>query len=145
MLSFWLLVGFVLGGLFVVAARRHDVQKERVILAVGLLVAALIYVGFALLWGNLQWIAIEVGGLLLYACFVLLAQRHCVIWLVVGWAAHPLWDIGLHWLGQGHTVAPEWYVLVCLSFDLLVAAYMITRLNDWKRNLPRSLGRENVT
>lgn len=137
MLILWLLLGLVLGALFVVAARRQGGQKERVILAVGLLVAALIYVGFALVWGNLQWIAIEVGGLLLYACFVLLAQRHHVIWLAIGWAAHPIWDIGFHLLGAGHTVAPMWYVLACLSFDLLVAGYSLTRLASWKTTLPR--------
>lgn len=137
MLSLWLLLGLVLGGIFVIAARRQGVQQERVILAVGLPVAALIYVGFALVWGNMQWVAIEVGGLLLYTFFVLLAQRQNPIWLAIGWAAHPLWDIGLHWLGEGHVFAPEWYVLACLSFDLLVAGYSLTRLASWKTRLPR--------
>ncbi|MCB0128820.1 MAG: hypothetical protein KDE58_41425 [Caldilineaceae bacterium] len=135
--TIWLLLGILLAVLFVWVARRRGPQREPTFLALGLIVAAIIYVGFALIWGNTQWVATEVGGLLLYTLFVWLAQRHSLIWLAVGWAVHPLWDFGLHWLGQGHTVAPEWYVFACLSFDVVVAGYMITRHNNWKTNLPR--------
>ena len=34
-------------------------------------------------------------------------------------------DAGLHLRGAGAGHAPEWYVLACLSFDLLVAAYVV--------------------
>lgn len=135
--TIWLLIGILLAGLFLWGARSRGPQREPTILAFGLIVAAIIYIGFALVWGNPQWVAIEIAGLLLYTLFVLLAWRHNLIWLALGWAAHPLWDIGLHWLGQGHTVAPEWYIFACLSFDLLVAGYMITRLATWKTTLPR--------
>ncbi|HRW07099.1 MAG TPA: hypothetical protein P5121_18475 [Caldilineaceae bacterium] len=135
--TIWLLIGILLATFFLWVARSRGLQREPMILALGLIVAAIIYVGFALVWGNTQWVAIEIGGLLLYTVFVLLAQRHNLVWLAVGWAVHPLWDIGLHWLGQGHTVAPEWYIFACLSFDLVVAGYMVTRLNRWKPNASR--------
>ncbi|MEZ4859874.1 MAG: DUF6010 family protein [Caldilineaceae bacterium] len=136
MLNLWLLLGLVLGALFVIAARSQGVHKERVILAVGLPVAALIYVGFAAMWGDRSWLAIEVVGLLLYSLFLFLARRYHMVWLAVGWGLHPLWDLVLHWLGPGYTVAPAWYVLACLSFDLLVAGYLLVRLNIWN-DLPR--------
>ena len=45
-------------------------------------------------------------------------------WIVAGWALHPLWDVGLHFLGPGRSFAPETYTIACLGFDLLVAAYI---------------------
>ena len=45
-------------------------------------------------------------------------------WIVAGWALHPLWDVGLHYLGPGRPFAPETYTVACLSFDLLVASYV---------------------
>lgn len=143
--TIWLLIGILLALLFLLLARSRGTKSEPTVLAIGLLVAAIIYIGFALRWGNTQWIAIEVGGLLLYALFVLLAQRHNLIWLAIGWAAHPLWDMGLHWLGQEQSVAPEWYVFACLSFDLVMAGYMLTRLNNWKTSLTPDYVREDVT
>ena len=47
-----------------------------------------------------------------------------VWWIVAGWALHPLWDVGVHFLGPGRSFAPETYTIACLSFDLLVAAYI---------------------
>ena len=45
-------------------------------------------------------------------------------WLAAGWAIHPLWDVVLHYLGAGHAFAPEAWAISCVSFDLLVAAYI---------------------
>ena len=134
----WLMIGLVAAALFLFYARRRGTRREPVILALGLLIAALIYVGFAIVWGDARWLAIEVGGLLLYSLFVWLALRDNTGWLAVGWVAHPVWDIGLHWLGEGHTVAPEWYVFACLAFDLLVAGYIVTRMNEWDQGLSRT-------
>lgn len=102
----------------------------------GLIIAAIVYVGFATIWGNGLWFLIEIGGLLIYGLFVLLALRYTMIWLAVGWALHSIWDLGLHWIGQGHTIAPAWYVIACLSFDLLVAGYILTRIDRWRELSP---------
>ncbi len=32
-------------------------------------------------------------------------------WIVAGWALHPLWDVGLHYLGPGRPFAPETYTI----------------------------------
>lgn len=44
-------------------------------------------------------------------------------WLVGGWAMHRAWDIGLHYVRPGVSFVPAWYVIACVTFDLLVAAY----------------------
>ena len=45
-------------------------------------------------------------------------------WLVTGWVLHHLWDMVLHYLGPRQSFAPATYTIPCLSFDLLVAAYI---------------------
>lgn len=45
---------------------------------------------------------------------------------MLGWLAHPLWDVGLHLIAQGRDFTPSVYAIACLSFDLLVAAYIAT-------------------
>lgn len=124
---FWLLLGLAAAILFIRFARERGEDQEQKVLATGLLVAALIYVGFAILWGNWRWITLEVGGVLLFGLVAYLARRSLVVLLAVGWASHALWDILLHWLGPGYTVAPAWYVWLCFSFDLVVAAYLLVR------------------
>lgn len=138
MQAVWFALGLFLAVIFVLYARRNDSRHEQTILGLGLIGAALIYVGFAALWGDSRWIAIEIVGVALYGLFYLLSKRHAPYWLAVGWAAHPLWDFFLHWIGPGHTVAPEWYVIACLSFDIVVAGYILSRINIWKVNQPVS-------
>lgn len=130
--SLWFGLGLLAAALYLVYARSQDSYTESLILRSGLIVAALIYVGFAAVWGNGTWMFIEIAGIAIYGLFVLLAVRFSAIWLAIGWAAHSIWDVLLHLLGLGHAIAPEWYVVACLSFDLLVAAYILTRLNEWK-------------
>jgi hypothetical protein len=44
--------------------------------------------------------------------------------LALGWAFHAAWDAALHKLTAAPFV-PDWYPLVCLSFDLVLAGYII--------------------
>jgi hypothetical protein len=36
-----------------------------------------------------------------------------------------VWDVAVHYAGPGHAFAPDAYAITCLSFDLLVAAYIV--------------------
>jgi hypothetical protein len=45
-------------------------------------------------------------------------------WLALGYLLHPLWDFGVHHIGPGWTFAPPPYVIACISFDWVVAAYI---------------------
>ena len=66
----------------------------------------------------------ELVGVAIFGGVALLGLRGSLWWIVAAWALHPLWDVGLHYLGPGRSFAPETYTIACLSFDLLVAAYV---------------------
>jgi hypothetical protein len=121
----WLLLGLVAGSLFVRYVHVHPARRK-FILGLGLVVAALIYVVFAL-WSNALslWLLIELAGVALYGTAGLLGMRGSIWWLAAGWALHPVWDVVLHSLGAGSVFAPQWYVFACVSFDLLVAGYVV--------------------
>ena len=127
---FWLFIGVVASKLFILLARSRGEQENR-LLATGLIVAALIYVGFGLGSGSVSWIGIEVGGLVLYGVCAWLGIKYHPMWIAVGWGLHPVWDAGLHLTGMGSEFVPYWYAILCLSFDLYVAGYIaIQSLNS---------------
>ena len=123
--ALWLLLGLVLGGAFVAAARSRGGNETRV-LALGLVVAAAIYVGFAVVGAGAGagWTLTEAGGIGVYGAFAWLGLRRSAGWLAAGWALHTVWDVGLHLVGGGAAFAPTGYVVLCVSFDLLTAAYV---------------------
>ncbi|MBD2569088.1 DUF6010 family protein [Anabaena lutea] len=121
---FWILFGLV-GAISFITLTRIQPKKESQILAIGLVVAAIIYIGFAIGGGaNQLWIVIEVAGVGVYGLLAVLGLRYSNWWLMLGWMAHPLWDIGLHLVNQGAVFTPAWYPIACISFDLLVASYI---------------------
>lgn len=126
----WLIIGLVLAAIFLVSARRLGAVQEMRVIGFALIIAALIYVGFSLVWGDTIWLYIELGGVLVYGLFVWMALRYSPIWLAIGWGLHPLWDLALHLFGPGHAVVPAWYAMACLSFDLLVAGYVLYRISE---------------
>ena len=96
-----------------------------VLVVATLFVAAGLYVVFALRAGEgTTWIVIEVVGVAVFGGMGLVGLFGSGWWIVAVWALHPLWDVGLHYLGPGRPFAPETYTIACLSFDLLVAAYV---------------------
>ena len=129
-----LIVGLLINGaayaaIFVVVALlvRYfaGAAAWRVLVVATLFVAAGLYVVFALRAGEgTSWIVIEVVGIALFGGMGLVGLFGSGWWIVAGWALHPLWDVGLHYLGPGRPFAPETYTIACLSFDLLVAAYV---------------------
>jgi len=130
--ALWLALGLVAAAGFIGVAFRCGPEFERRVYAAGLLVAALIYVGFALVWGDARWLAIEIAGV--GACFmlVMIARRAGFLLVALGWLLHPAWDLGLHLFGPGAPVVPAWYALACLAFDLLVAGAIFYRMSAWK-------------
>ena len=98
----------------------------RFLLFAVLIVAAGFYLYFALRSDeSAVWITAEVSGIAAYATMGWLGLRRSPMWLAAGWALHPLWDVALHWFGPGRTFAPESYTIACLSYDLVVAAYIV--------------------
>ena len=120
-----IVIGVVLAIGFILLVRlSRSYTREKRSYAIGLVVAALIYVGFALFSDSLRWILIELAGVAMCAIFVWLGLRKSGWFLAVGWALHPLWDAGLHYSTQ---VVPHWYIGACIGFDLLVAGYIAFR------------------
>ncbi len=119
---FWIFAGIILaGGLILFARNTGSYPKEKKIYAVGLIVASLLYVGFGFFSDSLSWILTEFGGLLFFAVFAFLSFRFSGWFLSAGWALHILWDVVLHDHSTGFV--PDWYRMLCLGFDLLIAGY----------------------
>ena len=120
----YLLLGALLAVPYVAVGRRQRGRQARAWWAGGLVVAALIYVGFASASGaGPGALAVEVGGVVVYGLFAALGLRGYRGWLAAGWLLHPVWDLAV---GAGG-VAPEWYVWACLAFDGIVGGYLLVR------------------
>jgi len=99
-------------------------QKTPLIWQRGLVIAALIYVVFALVGQDFEWMKIEILGVLLYGTLAWFAAKKSVLFLSLGWGLHVCWDLFLH--PNGHPgFVPSWYPGLCLGFDLVIAGYFV--------------------
>lgn len=129
MTALWLLLGVALALPYIAVGRRQQGRPARAWWAGGLVVASLVYVGFASAGGAaLAQLAIEVGGVAVYGLFATLGLRGYRGWVAAGWLLHPLWDLGV---GHGGA-APEWYLWTCLAFDAAVGLWL------WSQELRQS-------
>jgi hypothetical protein len=118
--------GSVLSAVAFLLSRFVRDVAGRAFLAFFLVVAALAYVVFAVREGeSAAWLAGELAGIAIYGAMGVTGVRRSPWWLAAGWALHPVWDVALHYVGPGRTFAPETYTITCLSFDLVVAAYVV--------------------
>jgi hypothetical protein len=122
----WILVGVGLGALFLAFARAGGRRRrERRIIGVGLVIAALFYVGFALRGGAPGgWLAAELAGTAIFGVAAVVGVRWSAWVLALGWGTHVLWDLLLHRSGAGSAFTPDAYPWMCVGFDLLVAGYV---------------------
>jgi hypothetical protein len=102
----------------------------RSVLVIFLFVAAGAYFGFATLGRDVVdthpiWTLIELTQVVVFGALALLGLRGSPYWLAAGWALHPIWDIVLHYIGPGNAFTPWTYAIACLSFDWLVAIYIV--------------------
>ena len=123
----WVLVGAALAAPYLWVALRPRLRKRLV--ASGLVIAALIYVGFAAVGGApVSWLAIELLGVGAYGLLAWLGWRVAPVWLAIGWGAHVFWDVAIHSHGTGASFTPHWYPPVCLGFDVAMAATLLVAL-----------------
>ena len=118
--------GLVLSLIAFLLSRFVSDVAGRTVLATGLFAAAGAYFGFAYTPGTPSiWILIELIQVVAFGTLGLYGWRGSPYWLVLGYALHPLWDFGLHYLGPGKSFAPQTYTILCISFDWVVAAYIV--------------------
>ena len=121
----FLFLGFLFGLAFINIAGKRP-RGGASLLANGLVVAALIYVPFALMGcAGTMWLIVEVIAVVLFGAMAWAGIQYSFGWLALGWAAHSLWDFGLHIVGDGARFTAAWYPLMCITFDLVVAAYIL--------------------
>ena len=113
-----LFAGVVLALPYLLYARRT--RDRRRVFGVGLLVAATIYIGFAVSKGNLNALLVELIGVALFGILAFLGIRYSAYFLALGWVAHVAWDLLLHPVNVS-SYAPWWYPVACIGFDLVVA------------------------
>ena len=123
-----LLAGLVLALALVAWARPMSPTRATRVYATGLVVAALIYVAFALAGGaEARELAMEAIGVLLYGGLAWFGLRYWPPAIALGWAAHVAWDVLLHLDGSGAGYTPDFYPWVCVSFDLVLAAAILAQ------------------
>ena len=129
----WIVLGAILAVIFILAANRTRCADKTI--AAGLLVAAVIYVGFATFGGaGAGWMAIEFLGVAVYGVFAWLGVNRSSVWLAAGWMTHIAWDVGLHQVGSGRIFTPDWYPPLCIGFDVVVAVCLV-----WTASKPKPL------
>ena len=102
----------------------------RSVLVIFLLIAAVAYFGFAtvgrdLVGSDQVWILVELAQAVVFGAIGMLGLRGSPYWIAGGWALHPFWDVVLHYIGPGHTFTPWTYAIACVSFDWIVAIYIV--------------------
>ena len=115
----WVLAGGVGGLGYVALARRYPPPRELRCYAVGLWVAAGLYVAFAARAGARD-LGLETIGLLLYGSQAVVGSRGRPLLLAFGWASHVLWDLAVPRPEPNYV--PDWLGPVCLGLDLVIAA-----------------------
>ena|SRR5919202_673663 len=102
----------------------------RAVLVIFLFAAAGAYFGFATMGREVVgtqpiWTLVELAQVVVFGTLALLGLRGSPYWIAAGWALHPFWDVVLHYIGPGHSFTPWTYAIACVSFDWLVAIYIV--------------------
>jgi len=122
-------LGVICCGVLIFLARRQSPKHELRLYAVSLIIAALIYVGFTARGAAAAWLVLELAGLIVFTLLAWLGLKMSALILALAWAAHAAWDVFLHKLLDVAFV-PDWYPLVCVGFDLLLAGYIAVRIKS---------------
>ena len=129
-----LILGLASAILLIALARRFSWKAEKRFWAFGLVIAAIIYILFALRSGiQTNWLVIEGAGILLFGSFAILGLRKHPAWIGIGWMSHSLWDYLLHHHFAAPAFVPDGYAMACLSFDIVVGLYILLQSDRWQR------------
>lgn len=126
-LTLEILAGAIFAILLMAGVRKSRFAPPAQILGFSLVIAALIYVGFAgfgIVAGksDYSWVTFEMGGLVFYSVFAYLGMRASPWYLAAGWALHVMWDISFH---TDALYVPSFYPGICIGFDVVVAVFAV--------------------
>lgn len=122
-ITVYILLGIIAAIVLLFYLRNYKVQQKYKILAAGLFIASAIYVLFAITTLNEIWITVEIVGLLLFLLFIWMGFHYSMWFVVLGWALHIVWDVGVH-PQETAPYVPWWYAWLCVGFDAVVAFYL---------------------
>jgi len=130
-----LFIEIIVGGLLAIGVltlyRQLSDKSFKIFFAKTLILAAAIYLGFALFGlvvrtASFNWLLVEIFGLGIYLAFAYVGLKKSAMFLALGWAAHVIWDVGLHF-SENVAFVPDFYPTACIGFDLVFAAYIFYR------------------
>lgn len=107
--------------------KRFNTRIKLRIAILALVIAAVVYVLFALLTRNQLFITIELVGLMFFLLLVWMGYQYSFWFIAMGWLLHVFWDLGLH-PAQTAPYIPQWYTWLCVGFDIIIALYLVTIL-----------------
>lgn len=132
--SHWGVMGYavtvvLLGRGFAIGPEAHD--AERRLLVLFLVAMPLVYLADWFRFGGpTSWLAIELGGGVVYWTVAWLAATKWPWLLPVGIAGHALWDL---WHYGRTDFIPDWYAAACLLVDVALGLYLSGRMRAWRR------------
>ena len=122
-----LVAGAILGGITLIIPTLLSRDSAFGLLAILLGMIASVYLGYALGDGRLRVFQAEYVGMVAFAALATIAlARGSAVLLALGYLTHGLWDL-LHHRRGIDTRMPRWYVPFCLSYDAVVAVYVLVR------------------
>lgn len=122
-----LVAGVIFGGVTLLIPSLLSRDTAFGLLAILLGMIASVYLGYALADGRLRAFQVEYLGIVAFGAVATLAlARHSALLLALGYLGHGLWDL-LHHRRGVEVRMPWWYVPLCLSYDTVVAIYVLVR------------------
>ncbi|MEO0557103.1 MAG: hypothetical protein AAF170_02850 [Bacteroidota bacterium] len=120
------LIGLTFAAVLVAAARTVGFDRDAAFYPTVLVVIALLYVLFAVEDGGSAVVAWEVAVAAVFVAVAVAGYKRNEWWLVVGYAAHGLYDVA-HGGHSVNTGVPLWWGGFCLGVDGAIAAYLAVR------------------
>ncbi len=122
-LTWQFVIGVLAAAVYAGLLRLLDERRAQPLFAAGLLIAALIYVGFAGLNHGTTHLGLELSGLLIFGLLSVIGVRRWPLILGLGWLAHGGWDFWHAAHPSGYV--PSWWPGFCVGFDWVVGVYLL--------------------